>query len=279
MPRILVAALALALAGGGGEALAEPQDEAQRKCLREVHKRVVGVARAQGKLGLTCLKQISRDQLVGLSWGGCSDADAGGKVAKASARTQTGREKKCLDGALPTGLAALDTPADVDAANATALAAATGLGDDILAQPATIVRAAGDKDGARCQAEILKRATKLLDVSWKEAMRGIDDALAAGAEPGPDVAAAAGSALTASAKRQKAELQLASKGAKKCEAVSAPLVFRGVCSAASAAEVAACAADRVRCRLCLALTDLHGLPFDCDAFDDAAANLSCSPFL
>jgi hypothetical protein len=268
----------LVVAAVAAPGLAEPQTAVQRKCIHEMHKRLGAVVKSQGQLGSACLKQISRDQLVGLGWSGCSDADADGKVAKAAVKMQAAWDRKCDPAELPTGLLPLASPADTALAAEGARAAVLGLGADVLAQPATVVRSAGDKLGARCQREMLVRSHKLLDVAWRETVAAVDDALAAGAANAAEVAAALEPALSASAKLAKTELQLASKTEKKCAEVSAPLVFRGVCTAATTAEVAACAAQRARCRLCLALTGLEGLPLDCDSFDDAATNLSCSPF-
>lgn len=279
MPRFRYLWLSVALAAAGAPAQAAPQSDAQQKCIREIHKRLGAVAKAQGRLGAHCLKDISRGDLVGLGWRGCSEADAPGKVAKTAARTEASRERKCAGDAAPTELLSLPDAAAVDAANEGVRAAVLGLGDDLLSRPASIVRIAGDKPAAKCQAELLKRAHKLLDIAWKESMAGVQDALEAGAADAAEVAAALVVGIDASSKLAKAEAQLVAKAEKKCADVSPPLVFRGVCTAATAAEVAECAAERVRCRLCLALTDLEDLPLDCDSFDDGTVNLSCSPFL
>jgi len=173
----------------------------------------------------------------------------------------------------------LEDAADVDTASQGVRDAVLGLGDDVLARPAAVARIGRDKPAAKCQGEVLKRAHKLFEVAWKEWAKAADEALEAGAGSAADVAAALESALSVSRKLTKAELQLVRKAEKKCAEVSTPLIFRGVCSAATAAEVAGCVRERVRCRLCLALVDVEGLPLDCDLFDDATADLGCSPFL
>lgn len=279
MPRAAALWLTLAVFLSAAPGFAEPQSEVQRKCLREIHKRLGAVVKAQGRLGAHCLKEISRERLVGLSWSGCSEADTAGKVAKLAAATHAGRLRKCDNGELPTGLVDLEDTADVDTANRVARDSVLGLGDDILARPASIVRLGGDKLAAKCQGEVLKRTHKLLDVAWKEASAAANAALEAGAANGGGVVVAVESALAASARFTRAERQLVSKAEKKCAEVSAPVIFRGVCTAATTTEVAICAGERVRCRLCLALVDLEALPFDCDLFDDGTANLSCSAFL
>jgi hypothetical protein len=56
--------------------------------------------------------------------------------------------------------------------------------------------------------------------------------------------------------------------------VDLPSAFPGSCAAAGALD--ACAAALVRCRLCQALNTADGLATDCDAFDNGAADASCS---
>ncbi|MGI9430840.1 MAG: hypothetical protein ACR2PQ_01415, partial [Myxococcota bacterium] len=156
MPRIRSVLLFAAVFAAIAPAQAAPQSDAQQKCIREIHKRLGSVAKAQGRLGARCLKDISRGDLVGLGWRGCSEADASGKVAKAAARTGASRERKCTGDSAPTELLSLPDVAAVDTANEGVRAAVLGLGDDLLARPASIVRSAGDKPAAKCQAELLK---------------------------------------------------------------------------------------------------------------------------
>lgn len=49
----------------------------------------------------------------------------------------------------------------------------------------------------------------------------------------------------------------------------------GLCAGTSAATLGTCVAERVACRVCLAINASDNLNVDCDAFDDGQTNLSC----
>src|SRR6185369_13490260 len=70
--------------------------------------------------------------------------------------------------------------------------------------------------------------------------------------------------------------------AQTCGTTSQPMIalFRGRCvsSSTTAAQLGACAVSATRCRFCRALRGATSLGFDCDSFDDGAANGSCVAF-
>jgi hypothetical protein len=49
--------------------------------------------------------------------------------------------------------------------------------------------------------------------------------------------------------------------------------FPGACAAR--ADFAACADERMECRICRMFNTMDGLTEDCDLFDDGVANASC----
>jgi hypothetical protein len=64
-----------------------------------------------------------------------------------------------------------------------------------------------------------------------------------------------------------------------CAAIEIPIatLFPGVCAgAAGIAELAECADRAALCRTCKAQNAISGLALDCDLFDDAVPNLTCS---
>lgn len=256
-------------------ASAEPQSAIQQRCIQEIDKRAAGVAKVVAKEGVRCHKAISTSKLVGPTWSQCVDDLGAEKVAKAGAKTMKGREKKCDDAELPTLAFAAADPASVDAVNQAAQDQSRGLGDDVLRYPAVVVQQDSDKVAAKCQAELLKGAYKLLDVAVGEADGAIVDALGVGAGSEGELAAAIGAAWDASPKLQKTGDKLLARAEKKCAGVNPVFIFQGECSAGTIAEVAACAARRARCRACLLAQSVGGMALGCDTLDDGANDLSC----
>jgi hypothetical protein len=122
----------------------------------------------------------------------------------------------------------------------------------------------------------VKGVTKLLDRLVREANAAKKDALALGAASDADLEAAFQTAWDSSSKVLSAAAKLVTKAEKKCEGIDPSLIFPARCARATIGELAACGAERARCRACLMLEAVDGLALDCDALDDATANLSCS---
>lgn len=260
----LASAAAAAPRGAGGLA---PTEAA---CVLEVNKRSISLSRVHGKEQLRCLKRGATGKEAEPD--ACRFVDARGKLRKAGEKAAKGEAKKC------TGTPAFAF-AGVDVAALAVADASWGVVGDLLGSTvdATLVR--GDKAGAKCQLDLVKRSHGLLDTIWQELYKAKKRALGGKA---PAVTSQAGleaalqTALGASAKLAKRAAALRSGAEKRCGARSDLAdLFPGECASSSAAELATCAEQSVRCRACQAANRADSLQLDCDTFDDGETNLSC----
>lgn len=256
------------------------QTRDQQRCLADVHKRTGAVLTAAHRADHACLKRIARDKP-------CQEG-GGSKLTRQIDKLVAAEQARCTaEGARPDfGHQAGATMASAAAAEGATLAAAL-LGGDLVAA----VRHEDDRDGARCQAAMVKRAGKLLDRIWREARRGaalgldgsvrtwgpnptgpLDDGWELEAEMRAHVAA------DTKGRVAKASDALLRDAERKCAATATGLgtLFPG-CAAATPADLAACAA-RVAHRVAYgAMAAALALDVSCDLTDDGDANESCIP--
>lgn len=263
-------------------ATAQLQSKHQIRCLKELWKSSVQVAKAQGQECAACAKSATLGRLAPMTGEQCMYADLKQKVTKQQQRTVAIAGEKC-EIEWPTFGATDPDTVNVASAQSQIDLAADLLGADV---DAGLIDCATDRDACRCQVKTLqaaagiattilsnfagcaKRAVKINThpflggvLSAEEFERCLaDDSIdwSVASDPRGQVAKAAAKLDAAIAR---------------CGDTSG--VFPGACAAASGDELAACLAERAHCRSCLAVNVMFDLDVDCDAFDDGAGNGSC----
>lgn len=245
-------------------------------CVNAMNKSGARVSEAQSKDNERCLRDYQRGRLT-MSFEGCTGADRKGKVQRAEEKTVRNEAKRCTPLALPPAFAYSDSAT----VNQAAAAGAMALTHQIFGDPvddADLFTNAANKDAAKCQTEMLKRADKLegtvlseINKTKKRALRG---AVANSASALESTVAAVFSANT---KIDKAEDRLARKVDKSCAALgTAPVtIFPGACAGPTLLEIEDCVIAAARCQACLKLSAFDALNLDCDQADDQIANGSC----
>jgi len=128
----------------------DPQDKKQQACINAINKNLAGVIKAQNADNATCVKDVSKGKTtVALCYG----TDVKGKVAKAQGKTTTTNGKKCNDADEVPDFGYTDPTTVNNAGEADVLEASTA----VLGAVPNVIVAATDKDGAKCQAEIMKQ--------------------------------------------------------------------------------------------------------------------------
>jgi len=261
----------------------------QQKCINGMNKRAAALGKAQGKTSSACVKDASAGSTAKLGGAGqdqtaaaCLTNDVKGKVAKAAQAVVDEESNSCVADAPIYGCTG--SAMVVNAIPGQSIALVTDLfGDDLDA--VTVGFSYPDGDASKCQAEVIKRASGLVDALWKMARKGKKDALKGkGTTPVVDATTlqleTIGYLTTdAKSKASKAADKLQSKTVDRCSPTSAALsdLFPGRCSsAANATELGTCATTLARCRFCRSLTAADEFNNDCDDFDDGAANGTCA---
>jgi hypothetical protein len=166
--------------------------------------------------------------------------------------------------------------------NAAAVDGALWLTYEIFGGPpvldADLATRANNKDAAKCQLEMLKRADKLENTVLKEVIKAKKKALKD---------EAVGSAATLKAKLQavfssndriaRAQDGLVKRVDRKCAGLQPPdTIFPGECGDPDLSQVEICAIETARCEACLKIKAFGHLDLDCDQADDQdATNDSC----
>jgi hypothetical protein len=275
-------------------ALADPpnlflaQSKGQQKCVNAMNKDASAVAQAQNKANLDCLKKASSGGLEGLgvppqtqTAQACLTNDVGGKVGK--------KVKQVSDHDLKSCLAPWVQPPDfahTSAATVTSSAqsAALQIVAKLFGAELTAVSSATDKAGAACQQQVLKTTKDLFATLWKtvliakkNALKGKNVAKVRSAEA---LQQAIEAELAVNTKVADAALKLDETTGAVCGGPGITTIagmFPGDCSgSANTAALSACARRVARCRFCRSLNGADGISVDCDAFDNAAADASCS---
>jgi len=243
-------------------------DKQETKCANSINKGAAKVAKAQAGDNSACIKDYGKRKIPSAE--DCIASDPKGKVAKAISKIKTG---DCPSGA-PAALPGLDTNAssigatmvqkDLDLIHAI-------FGSDL---DVTVVKAADDKAGSKCQAAIAKAAGKCQDAKLASYNTCKKDGQKAGSLFIP--AAFEAECLTPDIPDGKGKIQKKCGGdfglAKKCTGTATPLaeLIPGCAPGVSAA----CIDQKIECVVCLALNELDGLARDCDDFD-GMPNGSC----
>jgi hypothetical protein len=262
----LLLSLGVAASAGGAPTSAE------QRCVTGLGKAGYKVVVAQNKLQASCVDAGAKGTVTDAA--ACIAADASGRVAKAATKTRTLQADTC---AAPPPIAF----AGAAAVNAVGVAQPAGLLADAMdaGTGPSVVRVADDATAALCQRKVLGALQKLL-ATW---VSGFNTCAKTTLKTAPDVTALRDGCLdglTAARRDPKSRLakaaaKLAKERGVRCAGVDLAAAWPGTCAGRADAAFDACLADRAACRGCLTLDGVYALGADCDAVDDAAANLSC----
>ena len=268
----LVSMLAALVVAGVGPAAAQLQSRDQQACLSTVAKSAAKLSLTQAKAYATCLKAAAGADLGTCAKAqDCVDVDPSGKIAIAVGMLRDADTKACTVapdfGHRPAPLVAM-----------VAVQESLGLEDDLLGADldAAAVLKASQARGAACQSKILGTAGKLLATLGAT----YDSCKKAGLAAGSIISTAGLDACLGrfdsdpSGKIAKARSALAAVATATCRDLDLGALFPGNCS--GAADFAACAATRARCRACRRAVSSDNLASDCELLDDGLANNSCS---
>ena len=285
----LAGALAAPFAAG-----AAPQTSDQQGCINDMNKYGVRVAKSQNRADVDCVKNAGRGLTFRLgippqaqTAQACLTNDVGGKVAKDSAKFQDREAKSCLaePGQLPgfgyTGSATADA-----AERAAALAIVAGLfGPDL---DAAIVLESADRDGSRCQSDVLRYTGDLFFAIWKEALTAKKNVLKGSARltgSGP-IASATGSGSgddrRRAGRRARQDRQGRPEAARQDHAAlrrggdaDQPALPRRMRDVLLARRPGDCAEAQGRGAFFQSLASADALSIDCDLLDNGVGDLSC----
>ena len=253
-------------------ASAQPQTRAQQACAHTLNTGLAKIAQTAAKAVALCLKGAAK---TGASAAACL-ATPNDKVAKARAKLAFLEAKKCVE---PPDFGAADATTVSDAAAAAPVEITT---DVYGANPdPALATLAGDKVTVKCQRAVSKALGKCLITQVKEFARcakfglkkgtileaeDLDGCL--GDDPKGKIAKFCDGTVGKLAVKTLPKLCVA-KGVDLSEA------FPG-CASDDPADVAACLDQITACRTCQATVDAADLSVDCDLYDDALDNGSCS---
>jgi len=276
---------------------AAEQSKDQQRCLNDLTKTGADVVKTQGKADWKCLRYANAGKTDKLGEPGqqtaqlCLTNDVGGKVAKKEARTVTKEAQHCLDAptSMPDFAYVGSGSVNATASSSPVAMVAAIFGPDL---DLAVVDDDVDRDGAKCQQEVLKGANRIVDDAWRVVRKGIKDGLkgkkrrAGVAEfdaPIHSLDNMQGEALAQSFddlrnKIQKEVDKLNDKAEKRCPTAIATIaqMFPGDCSAsATVGELADCVAGIAKAHFYQQLAGIYGMTVACDLTDDGIHNESC----
>jgi hypothetical protein len=227
-----------------------------------------------------CLKDFQREKLdVSMSFDACMSADRSNRVLRASERTVTRESKKCDPLAVPPPFAYTDSTT----VNTAAVNEARWLTREIFGDPvddADLATNAANRDKARCQLEMLRRADRLETAVLKELNKAKRRAIREETVDGNAALEAKLWAVFSSNQRiNRHQERLADRVSRKCAALPDPpdTIFPGACGMGNPtlSEVEACAIAASRCAACVKTNAFDALNMNCDLADDQLPNGSC----
>lgn len=278
--RGLVCTSALLLVAGA--AVAQPQGNAEQKCINKINKGVSKVHAAQGKLNSGCIKDAVNEKIPDAD--ACIAADPKGKVAGKKAKLEADDLKACASASPDFGYTS-----GVFAGSAAAQAE-LDLIHDLYGNPVQSGLYICDTNPAEClcQRQVNGRVNKLFRAMSKIFLKCKNPALAIGKDPFPMGASSAadlaqcisnaGVGLSVQAdtkgKVSAGTQQLQDTAQQFCFTTSNNEFAGGVCNGfdGNPAGLAQCIRDRVECRFCnmYKAADALGAGIDCAAWSGAA---------
>jgi hypothetical protein len=237
------------------------------------------VNKAQFKENEWCLRAFQADRLSGpMAFNACTMDDEKGRVERAEDRTEDREAKRCVSPLPPFAYTGSDTVNKAAVDGALELTYAIFGGPPVLDD--TLVTRAEDRQTAKCQLEMLKRADKLENIVLKEVNKAKKKAIK---DESVDSAAALEAELWAvfssNNRIQRTEDRLVRQVDRKCAVLQVPpsTVFPGTCGEGNPnlRQVEVCVIGAARCEACLKINVFDDLNLDCDLADDQVSNESC----
>jgi hypothetical protein len=229
-----------------------------------------------------CLRDFQREKLsASMTFDACTTADRKGKVLRAEEKTARREGKKCGPAnALPPF--AYTNSATV---NPAAIDGALALTYEIFGNPpvldANLATRAADKETAKCQLEMLRRADRIENTVLKEVNKAKKKALKDESVNSAAALEVRLQAVFSSNRRINSAQDRLVKGVnRKCADLLAPpdTIFPGYdCGVVNPnlREVQACVLAASRCEACVKINTFDALSLDCDLVDDLNTNGSC----
>jgi hypothetical protein len=201
-----------------------------------------------------------------MTFDACMTADRKGKVLKAKVKTTERETRKCdlLD--VPPHFAYSQSAT----VNATAVDGALALTRKIFGRSpvhdADLATKADDKDTAKCQLEMLKRADKLVNTVLKEIIKAEKKALKEETVNSSEALEARLQAVLSSNKRiDRTQATLVKRVNRKCDGLPDPdTIFPGACADPDLDQVEICVIAAARREACVQINAFDGLDLDCD---------------
>jgi hypothetical protein len=237
-------------------------------------------SKAQLRENERCLKDFQKGKLASMTFDDCTTADRKFKVDAAKGKTREREGKKChsLDESPPFAYTSAATVNLAAEDGALALTYKIFGGPPVL--DANLVTKADNKDAAKCQHEMLKRANKVENTVLKEINKAKRQALK---DETVDSAAALEAklrvVLSSNEKISRAEGKLMKSVDKKCDGLEAPdTIFLGSCGQGNPNNLSGvedCVVAAARCEACVKINAFDALKLNCDEADDQITNRSC----
>jgi hypothetical protein len=237
------------------------------------------VNKAQLKENERCLRAFQADKLVGpMAFNTCTTADEKGRVQRAEERTATREVKKCDSLDEPPPFAYTDS----SRVNEAAVDGALVLMYEIFGGPpvldGSLVTRAEDRETAKCQLEMLKRADKLENTVLKEVNRAKRKAIKDEAvDSDAALEAVLQAVLTSNDRIDKTEDRLIRRVDRKCDVLQVPAdtIFAGECGEvepntglSELRQIEVCVIEAARREACLKINAFDDLNLDCGQADD-----------
>jgi hypothetical protein len=232
------------------------------------------VNKAQLRENERCLREFQAERLDGKrAFNTCTVADEKGRVQRAEERTETREVKKCdsLDEPPPFAYtnSAMVNEAAVDGARA--LMYEIFGGSPVLDD--SLVTRAENRETAKCQLEMLKRADKLENTVLKEVNKAKRKALKdETVDSGAALEAELQAVITSNDRIDRTEDRLIRRVDRKCAVLQVPAdtIFPGECGEGdpSLRQVEVCVIKAARREACLKINDFDDLNLGCDQMDD-----------
>jgi hypothetical protein len=253
----------------------------QRACVNEMSKNGERVNKAQLRENERCLMDFQREKLVApMTFDDCMTADRRGRIRKAGEKTATRENRKCDPRDAPPRFTHTDSAIVNTVAMNGGLALASKIFGGTPVLDANLVTRADDKETAKCQFEMLKRADRLENTVLKEVNKAVKKALK-DETIGSNAAleATLQDVLSSNDRIERTQDRLVRWVDRKCAALQAPpsTFFLGACGMGSPNlnPVETCVIAAARCEACLKVNAFDDLNLDCDQADDRDVNGSC----
>jgi hypothetical protein len=232
------------------------------------------VNKAQLRENERCLRSFQADKLVGpMAFNTCTMADEKGRVERAEERTETREVRKCDSLDEPPPFAYTDSAT----VNEAAVDGALALMYEIFSGPPvlddSLVTRAEDRETAKCQLEMLKRADKLESTVLKEVNRAKKKAIRDEAvDSDAALEAVLQAVLTSNDRIDRTENRLIRWVDRKCAVLQVPpdTIFPGECGEGdpNLRQVEVCVIEAARREACLKINAFDALSLDCGEVDD-----------